>query len=61
MDKERISEIEEIIERHLFDEANNTEYDLKKMDVIIKYLIYQELKEWGNSLSLIDEAISSKE
>ncbi len=34
---------------------------LKKMDVIIKYLIYQQLKELNNNLSLIDEALSIKE
>ncbi len=61
MDQERISKLEEIIEDHLLDEANNSDYDLKKMDVIIKYLIYQQLKELNNNLSLIDEALSIKE
>ena len=61
MDKEQISKIEEIIEKHLFEELNNSEYELKKMDVIIKYLIYQQLKELNNNLGLIDEALSIKE
>jgi len=59
MDKEAISKIEEIIEKHLFEEVNNTDYELKKMDIIVKYLIYQQLKELNNNLSLIDEVISS--
>ncbi len=41
MDKEQINKIEEILEKHLFEETNNSDYELKKMDVIIKYLIYQ--------------------
>jgi hypothetical protein len=53
--------MEEIIEKHLLDEANNSDYDLKKMDVMIKYLIYQQLKEINNNLSLIDEALSMEE
>ncbi len=61
MDQEQINKIEEILEKYLFEETNNTEYDLKKMDVIIKYLIYQQLKELNNNLSLIDEALSIKE
>jgi len=61
MDQEQISKIEEIIERHLFEETNNSEYELKKMDVIVKYLIYQQLKELNNNLGLIDEALSIKE
>ncbi len=61
MDKEQINKIEEILEKHLFEETNNSDYDLKKMDVIIKYLIYQQLKELNNSLNLIDEALSIKE
>ena len=48
MDQEQINKIEEIIEeileRHLFEETNNPDYELKKMDVIVKYLIYQQLK-----------------
>ena len=61
MDKEQVNKIEEIIEKHLFEETNNSEYELKKMDVIVKYLIYQQLKELNNNLSLIDEALSIKE
>ncbi len=61
MDQEQINKIEEILEKYLFEETNNTEYELKKMDVIIKYLIYQQLKELNNNLSLIDEALSIKE
>ena len=55
MDKEQINKIEEIIEKHLFEETNNTDYELKKMDVIIKYLIYQKLKEINEKLNNIDE------
>ena len=59
MDLEQISKIEEIIEeileRHLFEETNNLDYELKKMDVIIKYLIYQQLKEINEKLNNIDE------
>ncbi len=58
MDQEQINKIEEILEKYLFEETNNTEYELKKIDVIIKYLIYQQLKELNNNLSLIDEALS---
>ena len=59
MDKEQISKIEEIIEEFLFGETNNTDYELRKMDVSIKYLIYQQLKEINDNLSLIDEALDS--
>ncbi len=31
------------------------------IDIAIKYLIYQQLKELNNNLSLIDEALSIKE
>ena len=55
MNKEQINKIEEIIEKHLFEETNNTDYELKKMDVIIKYLIYQKLKEINEKLNNIDE------
>ena len=61
MDKEQINKIEEIIEKHLFEEINNSEYELKKMDVILKYLIYQKLKDINDNLSLIDEALSIRE
>ncbi len=61
MDKEQINKIEEILEKHLFEETNNSDYDLKKMDVIIKYLIYQKLKDINDNLSLIEEALSIKE
>jgi len=61
MDKEQINKIEEIIENHLFKEKNTPDYELKKMDVMIKYLIYQQLKELNNNLSLLDEALSIKE
>jgi hypothetical protein len=61
MDKEQINKIEEIIEKHLFEETNPTDYTLKKVDVMVKYLIYQELKELNNNLSLIDEALSINE
>ena len=55
MDKEQINKIEEILEKHLFMETNNPEYELKKMDVIIKYLIYQKLKDIDETLKSIDE------
>jgi hypothetical protein len=55
MDKEQINKIEEIIERHLFGETNNSDCELKKRDVIIKYLIYQQLKELNEKLNSIDE------
>jgi len=61
MDQEQISKIEEIVENHLFREKNTPDYELKKMDVITKYLIYQQLRELNNNLSLIDEALSMKE
>jgi hypothetical protein len=61
MDKEQVSKIEEIIEKHLFKETNNSDYELRKMDVIIKYLIYQKLKDINDNLSLIEEALSIKE
>jgi hypothetical protein len=61
MDKEQINKIEEILENHLFKETNNSDYELKKMDVIIKYLIYQKLKDINDNLSLIEEALSIKE
>jgi hypothetical protein len=61
MDQKQINKIEEIIEDHLFREVNTPDYELKKMDVIVKYLIYQQLKEINNNLSLIDEALSIKE
>jgi len=61
MDKEQVNKIEEIIENHLFREKNTPDYELKKMDVMIKYLIYQQLKELNNNLGLIDEALSIRE
>ncbi len=58
MDQEQINKIEEIIEEDLFRETNPTDYALKKADVIIKYLIYQKLKDINVNLSLIGEALS---
>jgi len=55
MDKEAINKIEEILEKHLFMETNNPDYELKKIDVIIKYLIYQKLKDIDETLKSIDE------
>ena len=55
MDKEQINKIEKIIEKHLFEETNNPEYELKKIDVIIKYLIYQKLKDIDEKLNNIDQ------
>jgi len=54
MDQEQINKIEEIVENHLFREKNTPDYELKKMDVITKYLIYQELKELNMSLDSIE-------
>jgi len=55
MDQEQINKIERIIEKYLFETMNNTDYELRKMDVIIKYLIYQKLKEIDETLKSIDE------
>ena len=57
MDKEQINKLEEIIERHLFEETNNSDYELKKMDVIVKYLIYQQLKEINERLDAMDKSL----
>ncbi len=57
MDKEQINKIEELLEKHLFEETNNTEYGLKKMDVIIKYLIYLQLKRIDYRLDSIDNTL----
>ena len=57
MDREQINKIEEILEKHLFMEANNSEYELKKMDVIIKYLIYQKLKDIDEKLNNLDQTL----
>ncbi|QFW68499.1 MAG: hypothetical protein NV1_21 [Nanoarchaeotal virus 1] len=59
MDQERIKKVEETIEGYLFGNVNTTEYALRKAEVMTLYLIYQQLKELNNNLSLIDEAISS--
>ena len=58
MDKEQINKIEEIIEKHLFEEINNTDYELKKMDIIVKYLIYQQLKELNMNLDSIESNLA---
>ena len=55
MDKEQISKIEEIIEKHLFEETNNSVYELNKIYAITQYLIYQQLKEINERLNNIDE------
>jgi hypothetical protein len=57
MNKERINKVEEIIEKHLFEETNNSDYELKMMDVIIKYLIYQKLKDIDEKLNSIDQTL----
>jgi len=57
MDKDQISKIEEIIEKHLFEETSNTDYELKKMNVMIKYLIYQKLKDIDERLDNIDQTL----
>jgi len=57
MDKEQIDKLEEILERHLFGKANNPEYELTKMQVIILYLIYQKLKSIDERLNAIDQSL----
>jgi len=57
MDKDQISKIEEIIEKHLFEETSNTDYELKKMNAMIKYLIYQKLKDIDERLDNIDQTL----
>ena len=58
MDKDQISKIEEILEKRLFEELNPTEYALKKMDVIVKYLIYEHLKSIDENLKSINETLT---
>jgi len=55
MDKEQISKIEEIIEKHLFEETNNSTYELNKIYAITQYLIYQQLKNINEKLDSIDQ------
>jgi len=57
MDQEQINKIEEILEKHLFEAISNSEYELKKMDVIIKYLIYQKLKDIDEKLNNLDQTL----
>ncbi len=61
MDQQKVSELEKYLEDQLFRETGNTGYALKRMSVIIKYLIYQQLKELNNNLNLIDEALNIDE
>ncbi len=61
MDKEQINKIEAGIENYLLGKIRVTDIELKMIDIAIKYLIYQQLKELNNNLSLIDEALSIKE
>ncbi len=61
MDQELIKKTEERIENYLFGKIKVTDIGLKMVDVTIKYLIYQQLKELNNNLSLIEEALSIKE
>ncbi len=55
MDQELIKKIEEGIENYLFKEIKVTDIGLKRVDVIIKYLIYYHLKEMRLKLSNIDD------
>jgi len=57
MDKEQISKIEEIIEKHLFEETHNSAYELNKIYTITQYLIYQQLKEINEKLNNIDQTL----
>ena len=61
MDKEQINKIEAGIENYLLGEIRVTDIELKMMDIAIKYLIYQKLKDINDNLSLIEEALSIKE
>ncbi len=61
MDQELIKETEKGLEEYLFGKIKVTDIGLKRADVTIKYLIYQQLKELNNNLSLIEEALSIKE
>ncbi|MFZ8801277.1 MAG: hypothetical protein ACO2ON_03850 [Candidatus Nanopusillus sp.] len=61
MDKEQINKIEEYLETRLFGKTHHTDNELKEMQVIILYLIYQKLKDIDDTLSLIDEALSTAE
>ncbi len=58
MNQELIKKTEEGIENYLFKESEVMDIGLKTADVLIKYLIYQQLKELNNNLSLIEEALS---
>ncbi len=58
MNREQIDKLEKIIEKQLFEETNPTDYALKKADVIIKYLIYYNLKEiWLELLDMDDDLL----
>ncbi len=61
MDQEQINKIEAGIENYLLGKIRVTDIELKMIDIAIKYLIYQQLKELNNNLSLIDEALSIRE
>ncbi len=61
MDKEQINKIEAGIENYLLGKIRVTDIELKMVDIAIKYLIYQQLKDINDNLSLIEEALSIKE
>ena len=61
MDQEKIRKLVERMEFYLFNEKVIPEYDLKEFDIILKYLIYQQLKDIDNNLQLIGEALSIDE
>ncbi len=61
MDQELIKKTEEGIENCLLGKIKVTDIELKMTDIAIRYLIYQQLKELNNNLSLIEEALSIKE
>ncbi len=61
MDKEQINKIEAGIENYLLGKIRVTDIELKMIDIAIKYLIYQKLKDINDNLSLIEEALSIKE
>ena len=58
MDQTKINKIEEMIEAYIFSDANATEYALRKAETMTLYLIYQQLKELNNNLSLINEGLN---
>ncbi len=58
MNREQIDKLEKIIEKQLFENIDNLQNDSKKIDTIIKYLIYYHLKEiWLELLDMDDDLL----